>query len=271
VRRVLLAAAAVTLVGLAACAGSDGPEGGGPPSRGGGFRERGPEGDPGEGRGRLGGEQVFISPMGEPFRAPYAAPYPSAAWFAGADADHDGALSEAEFTADALRFFKVLDANGDGVIDGFEVQAYERVIAPEINPSIGRLRAGEGQDQRLFKPGGGGRGGGRGGRGGGGLGGGDRQAQSSHTQAGDRLSQGAGLYGFLDEPEPVTSADANFDGRITPAEWVAKARRSFHTLDAKGTGRLTLAALPKTPIQTVIEARKARAAKRAAEGKPPSP
>ncbi len=29
--------------------------------------------------------QLFISPMGEPFRATDAEPYPSAAWFAGAE------------------------------------------------------------------------------------------------------------------------------------------------------------------------------------------
>ena len=58
---------------------------------------------------------LFISPMGEPFRAPISQPYPSATWFAGADANHDGVLSREEFRADALRFFKLLDVTKDGL------------------------------------------------------------------------------------------------------------------------------------------------------------
>src|SRR5881628_2346458 len=72
--------------------------------------------------------RLFISPSGEPFRGEAGL----AAWFAGADANHDGAIDQAEFTADAMRFFKTLDANGDGKLDGFELQAYERDIVPEL-------------------------------------------------------------------------------------------------------------------------------------------
>ncbi|MEO8113421.1 MAG: hypothetical protein ABI655_03495, partial [Phenylobacterium sp.] len=96
------------MLGLAACASE--PRG----------RRGLPDGPP---RPRL-----FISPSGEPFRGPDGL----GAWLAGADADHDGAVTLTEFRADAVRFFKVLDANGDGRIDGFEIQAYERDIAPEI-------------------------------------------------------------------------------------------------------------------------------------------
>ena len=71
---------------------------------------------------------VFISPSGEPFRGGDGL----RAWFAQADADHDGAITAAEFQADALRFFQVLDANHDGTVDGFEISAYEQTIAPEI-------------------------------------------------------------------------------------------------------------------------------------------
>ena len=55
---------------------------------------------------------VFISPAGEPFRAPPDQPYPVADWFNRADADHDAALSRAEFKADSLAFFDRLDATG---------------------------------------------------------------------------------------------------------------------------------------------------------------
>lgn len=200
------------------------------------------------------GRMIFISPMGEPFRADGAAPYPVAAWFAGADADHDGRLTQAEFLADADRFFHRLDEDGDGVIDGIEVQRYEREIAPEILPNVGRLRAGEGQDEDLGRhSAGGGR---RGGRGGGG-------GQQRRIQATDRELQGAGLYSFFPDLEPVSSADTSFDGRVTLTEWRAKAIRDFQRLDKTSAGWLTLSTLPKTPQQTVVERRRAAKAQRA--------
>ena len=77
-----------------------------------------------------GGPQLFISPAGEPFRAPPGAPYPVVDWFNGADANHDGALSRDEFVADSVRFFNVLDMDHNGVLDGFEVSNYENHVAP---------------------------------------------------------------------------------------------------------------------------------------------
>jgi len=75
---------------------------------------------------------IFLSPSGEPFRAAPGRPSPFDAWFDQADTNHDGFIDLAEFRADALRFFRRLDTDGDGVIDGFEVQAYESDIAPEL-------------------------------------------------------------------------------------------------------------------------------------------
>jgi Ca2+-binding EF-hand superfamily protein len=76
---------------------------------------------------------VFVSPSGEPFHPGPDASDPFEAWFAKADANHDGRLDRAEFRADAAGFFKRLDTDGDGVIDGFEVAAYEKSVAPELN------------------------------------------------------------------------------------------------------------------------------------------
>ena len=185
---------------VSACAG--GPPGGGP-----GGPDDGDRGPPA--RGMMGGPRLFISPAGEPFRAPPGQPYPVTAWFSGADANHDGALSRDEFLADSLRFFAVVDADRDGVIDGFEVSAYETRIAPEIiggaAPSMRRGPMGQG-------PGGGGGGppgGGMGPGGGGGPSGGPRRSMGSNMQP------AAARYGLIAAPPPVLGADADFNRRIT--------------------------------------------------------
>jgi hypothetical protein len=77
--------------------------------------------------------RVFISPSGEPFHAGAGAADGFEAWFAQVDTRHDGRIDLGEFRADAARYFKVLDTNNDGVIDGFEVAAYEKSVAPELD------------------------------------------------------------------------------------------------------------------------------------------
>jgi hypothetical protein len=180
------------------------------------------------------GGRLFINPDGEPFRGPDG----RGAWFARADADHDGAITPAEFRADALLFFRVLDANHDGVVDGAENQVYEREIAPEITRlSIDQSPpGGRGERGGSRRPGGQGgeRAGGR--KGPGGVG-----------------REGAARFGLLNEPQPVRGADANLDYRITADEWVRAAARRFALLDRSGDGiddgRLTLATLPPAPDQ----------------------
>ena len=236
---------------LAACA-SDPPPGG-PPGPG-----------PGPGDGRAPGRpsprsagacaRVFSSPHGEPFRGKEGdAACPMRIWFDQADADHDGALTRGEFRNDALRFFRTLDVNSDGVIGPGELQRYERVIFPEIafgdHPGpqaalqTGLLRvayAGQlGGGGMGGQPGGGG-GGGGGGRHGGGKAGGDHAGQRGGDDGGSS-SQGAGRFGLLAEPEPVSAADLNFDGRISQAEFATRADQRFDDLDAAQTGRLTYA------------------------------
>jgi hypothetical protein len=219
------------LAALGACAGGDRPSGPVTPIR---------------------VENLFMSPSGEPFRGGPDAPYAVAAWFAQADANHDGVLTRAEFLADADRAFARFDANHDGVIDGLELQAYESDIAPEILPRIAALRAGEGMDDSLF---GGRRGGGRAGRGREGA----QQGGGRRPRAGDRAGQGAGFYGLLDEPEPVSAADADLDGKVTLAEWRARSDRRFDLI-AGDAPTMTLATLPKTAMQTLWERKKAREA-----------
>lgn len=208
--------AALALI-LTACASA--PQGG-PATRFGPPEGLGPGHD-------LGGPQLFISPAGEPFRAPPKAPYPVGTWFSGADGDRDSALSREEFVADALRFFAILDADRSGVIDGFEVSAYENRIAPEIlgGPAPDALRRGP-------------------------MGGGQQGGDAPRRgRQGANVLQGAALYGLIAEPQPVMASDGDFDRRITRDEATRAAKTRFALLDADKDGLLRLAELPKTPAQ----------------------
>lgn len=199
----------------------------GPPGRHGG--RHGPGGPHGEGEGPGGAPraQLFISPSGQPFRAPPGAPYPVVVWFAQADADHDGRLTREEFRADADAYFPTLDPDGDGKITLTEVTRYERDIAPEITG---------------FAMDGGERGGGHGG-GGGGFNG---------------LRQGAAAYSLINEPHPIRGADADLSFDVTRAEWRAAADRRFARLDTDVDGALTLAELPRSPADRTPHDEKGR-------------
>jgi hypothetical protein len=67
---------------------------------------------------------------------------------------------------------------------------------------------------------------------------------------------GAPAYSLLDVSEPVVSADADFDGRITLEEFLQTADRRFDALDKAKAGYLTLQTLPQTPEQVAIEGRR---------------
>ncbi len=177
-------------------------------------------------------EQLYLSPMGEPFRAPAGQPYPAAAWFAGADADHDGRLTRAEFGADAERFFRRLDTDHDGEIDPPELTAYETDIAPEI-------RLYDRPSQRWIE---------------GKLSKEERAAVNAYGGA-----MGAGRWAQLNIPQPVAAADADYNRGITRDEFRDTAIQRFAML---GTAPLTLAALAKTPAEAAAIACAAGAAQR---------
>jgi hypothetical protein len=175
---------------------------------------------------------VFISPAGEPFRAPPDQPYPIAAWFGRADADHDGAISRAEFKADSLAFFDRLDADHDGVIDGFELGDYERKVAPEIQPDLGAFSEAEEPPPAVVSD----------------------AAPHIKPPARHRKTvpvKGAAVFGLLLDPEPVASADTDLDGKVTRREAEAAAERRFIRLDPDHDGRLTMGELPQTPAQAL--------------------
>lgn len=155
------------------------------------------------------GADLFISPSGEPFRNGDGL----ADWFAGADADKDGAVALVEFRTDAQRFFQALDVSKDGQIDGIENSRYEREVAPEIT-GFGPAR-GVGAtppDRRLVR------------------------------KAGPKVAprEGAARFGLLNEPQPVRGGDVDLNQRVSAEEWAKTAGRRFVRLDTNLDGKLTL-------------------------------
>ncbi len=223
-------------------------------------------GDGGPGRRGGGGGRLFVSPMGEPFRAEPGAVDPETRWFEAADTNHDGVLTQAEFSADAMRFFALLDRGHDGEIDPDDIDYYESEMLPEV-----RVAAGSGGGARS---GGGGRSGGRrggggmgggtggGGMGGGGMGGGGRHGGGAGGGEGgesgdaaalrqpDDSKAGAARYGLFDYPEPITPLDTNFNRGISPAEFQAGAEARFAMLDRAHAGVLHLADLPRVSAES---------------------
>jgi len=166
------------------------------------------------------GGRVFISPSGEPFRLGSGGSTPFDAWFDRADANHDGVLDRGEFQADAAAFFRRLDSDGDGRIDGFEISAYERKVAPEL------VMAAEASAMTSA-----------------GARGGPEGGPPPHRR-GMEPRVGHGLYvALLNEPEPVTGADFNLDMQVTADEWRRAADRRFDLLDPGKSGRLERSAL----------------------------
>ena len=181
--------------------------------------------------------RLFLSPAGEPFRLSAAVPDPLKAWFDQVDSKRQGYIDRDEFRADAARFFKQLDENGDGVIDGFEASDYEHKIVPELaEQAEGRLTGQFGPRDR------------------------GAQTEERPPKAGQRATEphreshgagpgggpgrgGRGIAQLIDEPEPVTGADFDLDSHITMAEWLRATDQRFDLLDTAKTGRLTLEAL----------------------------
>ncbi len=252
-RRALFPLLLVGAAGLYGCASGDEPDHG--PAHGEHAHAEEPE-------------MLFISPMGEPFRARPPAPYPVDVWFRGADKDGDGKLDLAEFQADAERFFHILDINKDGVIDHREIFYYEHKIVPEVlGPSYGALR-GLGAPARIWRAdyevaqlGGGGAGGGIGGMGGPPVtdgGGASKAPDGGRLGDHDAPLVGAAAYGLLADPEPVQGSDIRIAGAITLADFKTRAAQRFDILDNEHKGYLTLAGLPETEAQQALPHRRGR-------------
>ena len=178
----------------------------------------------------------FISPMGEPFRARAVTDDTLARWFYQADASRDGYLSSTEMQSDADRFFAKLDSDDDGEIEPDEMVHYEWEIAPDIQV-MARTRRAPGEtaaapvdpDRESDR---------------------DRRRRVGEQDAaalgiGGAL-QGAARYGLLNMPQPVASADADFNRGVTRVEFRQAALERFQLLDTGRTGSLTLAQLEIT-------------------------
>jgi Ca2+-binding EF-hand superfamily protein len=179
---------------------------------------------------KLGGHpHLFISPMGEPFRGVD----PQDMWFNQADTNHDGALSRAEFIADAMRFFKIVDRDHDGEIDPGDLDHYETVLVPEIRvgQSDYETRPDTGDDEGSE----------------------DSSANRAPPPYPSRL--GAGRYSYFEYPEPIAVCDKNFNRGVDAREFQQCANDRFDMLDTNHDGVIQHAELPVLAAPTDQNAR----------------
>lgn len=173
---------------------------------------------------------LFVSPMGEPFRANASGARGVDLWFTEADTNYDTRISHDEFIADANAFFPHVDANQDGALTSTEDTAYWRRAAPEV---VSDYAGGEPIDSTMAAP--------------------EEHRhddgatvstssdvtlQGPHRRPAER-PVGAQAYGLLGDAEPIMSCDSNFDRRVTLAEFDACAERRFAMLDLNHDGFIT--------------------------------
>ena len=193
----------------------------------------------------------FMSPMGEPFFGRSADEDGLTVWFGQADRNHDGVLTPDEMTADAQRFFETLDTNHDGEIDPDEIAHYENVIAPEVR--TGFIRSPESENAGGQERGCGGHHGRQGHRGSG--------EESFGGEFGGDDEARAGRYGLLEIPEPVSSADTDFNRGVSAEEFRTAALQRFQMLDLDHKGRLTLSDLQSIRRAALSDSKRPPAAK----------
>ncbi|MBL8550497.1 MAG: hypothetical protein JNJ73_10970 [Hyphomonadaceae bacterium] len=195
----------------------------------GGRGDRGPRIDPTR-------APVFLSPSGEPIHPTADEPNPLLVWFRAADADHDGRLTEAEFKADAARFFALVDADRDGLATSPEVSALRARVAPELDAmafgwsggrSDGPIGGETGLPERHEPP----------------PQGGVSDTRITRPAGPIRRTRPTSAASLLGEREPVLASDADFNRRVTAEEFAAAAADRFARLDVDHDGVLTEAGL----------------------------
>ncbi|CAL1689924.1 hypothetical protein MMB232_00043 [Brevundimonas subvibrioides] len=227
--------AALTLAGVvcSACASDPGP--------GGGLLGPGP---------LAGGPGLFVSPFGELFASEPGQPWPVGQWFAKADANGDGRLTGVEFVADGQSVFRALDLRPDNRLTPDEIVLYER----GLDAARATIPGFEGQGGPVGRPGAG--------YGGMALNGGAQEIESRIPPTpvrGPRAPRGPLAYGpiaaagFFNYPQPIKAADTDTNQTVTAQEWSLATDRWFLALDTDRDGVLTLATLPRTPLQGLVE------------------
>lgn len=181
--------------------------------------------------------QLFLSPIGEPFRPTGEGDDPVRRWFDQADRDRDGRLTAGEMMLDADRFFERLDKDHDGELLPDEVHAYENDV-PEIRlyqrrPDSGAEDSGKARKEERA-----------------------RQAAAKRRRGGAAYDGaiGAGRFAFLNIPNPVAAADGDVNRAVSASEYRLAAAERFRDLDPDQKKALTLAQLPKTPAQVAANA-----------------
>jgi hypothetical protein len=192
---------------------------------------------------------LFVSPFGELFFSEPGEPWPVAAWVSGSDADSDGRVTFEEFTADGVRRFRALDTRRDDRLTPDEIAAYEQDLAEARARLPGMEGGSRGPGRRLQ-----------------GFGGGmalglaePAQQQGSRSGPRQRAPTGPLAYGpiaaagFFNYPQPVKAADLDTNQTVTAQEWAQATDRWFIALDTDQDGALTLATLPRTPLQQMMD------------------
>lgn len=151
-----------------------------------------------------------VSPAGELLGPPTgnAEAYRTAmlGWFNRADTNSDGRLDLAEMMADADRTYALYDQNKDGAVTSSELTAY-RVASPHHAPPV--------QGGEKMRPG-------------------RLNMTAAEAETASRDSQGRPQYRM--GVDPVMSADANADFRVTLAEFRAEMTRRHTQMDQNGDG-----------------------------------
>ncbi|WP_181008519.1 EF-hand domain-containing protein [Sphingomonas montanisoli] len=198
--------------------------------------------------------QLFMSPVGEPFRPQPDGGDPVTRWFDGADRNHDGQLTQSELILDADRFFATLDKDHNGELLPDEISDYEENVAPEVKlyrarqagaPPAERPSAEAVREAR------------------------ERAKRRAKGDGGYDGPMGAGRYAFVNVPNPVAGADADLNRAIDRDEFRRMAADRFRELDPNLTKMLTLATLPRTPAQIEANRRCIEKLKEKASGRAP--
>jgi hypothetical protein len=165
---------------------------------------------------------LFISPMGQPFRATSEQPAPPIlVWVGAVDANNDAKLSSEEFIAQGMTFFtEVLDANHDRLATSSESTTLWRSEAPEMLTGEGSVRRPPPRERRRPEPRNDGR----------------IPVPVANPFSDREPPTAMERFGITNDREPVMSCDVDLNRRVTEDEFRACAERRFGVLDANHDG-----------------------------------